>query len=301
MKEWFEDYNPRQNAQHLIAHANLIISEYQEQGYTLTLRQLYYQFVARDLIENSQKSYKNLGAIIGKARKAGMIDWNAIEDRTRSLRGVSHWEDPSEIISSSAYSFRLDKWRLQPYRIEVWVEKEALAGVIGQVCRRLDIDYFSCRGYGSLSEMYRAGKRLAHYEDGNQDVVILHLGDHDPSGMDMTRDINDRLDMFAERSINIDRLALNMDQIEQYNPPPNFAKMSDSRAAEYVTEYGYDSWELDALDPAVLDDLITTAVLDHRNKEVWEREFKKEKKYRELLNKASDNWGEIVEFIEESL
>lgn len=298
-KEWFEDYNPSSGTQLLIAHANVIIESYQAQGYTLTLRQLYYQFVARDLIENTPQSYKNLGAIIGRARKAGLIDWDAIEDRTRGLAGVPHWEKPSDIIATAANSFRLDKWANQKHRVEVWVEKEALAGVIGQVCRRLDVDYFSCRGYGSLSEMYSAGKRLAAYEDNGQEVTIFHLGDHDPSGIDMTRDIEDRLYMFANQLVYVERLALNMDQIEIYNPPPNFAKLTDSRAGDYVRKYGYDSWELDALDPAVLDELITDAVLSVRDDNLWDPVEEEEKQHRALLSKASRNWRQVVDFLED--
>jgi hypothetical protein len=180
----------------------------------------------------------------------------------------------------------------------VWVEKEALAGVVGKICRSLDIDYFSCRGYGSLSEMYRAGKRLRQYDLDGQEVHILHLGDHDPSGMDMTRDIEDRLDMFAETYVEIQRLALNMDQISLYNPPPNFAKLTDSRAGEYVAKYGYDSWELDALEPSVLDELITTTVLNYRDDAIWDQDKTEEDDHRRLLNEVSANWEDVVDFID---
>src|SRR5262245_37159888 len=114
----------------VIAQANAICAEYAAQGYDLTLRQLYYQFVARGLIANRQTEYKRLGDIIDEARMAGLLDWDYIVDRTRYLRTQNTWEHPSDIISASASQFRIDKWEHQPYRIEVWIEKDALVGVI---------------------------------------------------------------------------------------------------------------------------------------------------------------------------
>jgi hypothetical protein len=188
----------RFNAEHqgLITLANSIIEDYHAQGYDLTLRQVYYQMVARDVIPNTMQSYKRLGGIIDDARLAGLIDWTAIVDRTRNLRSLSHWEDPAEIISSAASSYRIDKWANQSYRPEVWVEKDALVGVIGQVCERWDVPYFSCRGYTSSSEMWAASQRLKRHARKGQTPIIFHLGDHDPSGKDMTRDITSRLELF---------------------------------------------------------------------------------------------------------
>jgi len=204
----------------IIEKANEIIDDYMGQGYDLTLRQLYYQFVARDLIPNTERSYKRLGSIINDGRMAGMIDWKSITDRTRNVRKNSHWSNPKEIIESCAWSYRNDLWANQDYRPEVWIEKDALVGVIEKVCRELDVPFFSCRGYTSQSEMWAASQRLRRYQfDHNQQPVILHLGDHDPSGIDMTRDIIDRIDTF-KAGLTLDRLALNMDQVEEFSPPP---------------------------------------------------------------------------------
>lgn len=132
--------NFRPDSLSLIRKVNEVVSDYHAQGYDLTLRQVYYQMVARDIIPNNQRSYKNLGSLINDARLAGLIDWNAIEDRTRNLRGNSHWDDPGEIVSSAAYSYHLDHWEGQQNYVEVWVEKDALIGVVGQICERLDVE-----------------------------------------------------------------------------------------------------------------------------------------------------------------
>src|SRR5262249_10346260 len=157
------------------------------QGYNLTLRQLFYQFVSRDLIPNNVRSYKRLGSIINDARLAGLIDWSAIEDRTRNLHELPCWRTPAGIIRSCAQQYRTDLWAKQENRVEVWIEKEALAGVFERVCDELRVPFFSCRGYTSQSEMWVAGHRLKRIIDAGQRPVILHFGDHDPSGMDMTR------------------------------------------------------------------------------------------------------------------
>src|SRR5690242_3709437 len=221
-----------------INHANQIINDYRLQGYRLTLRQLYYQFVTRNLITNTEASYQKLGTLISDARLAGLIDWSAIEDRTRNLRSITTFEDAQELMQNTSAWFTLDKWQDQPTRIEVWVEKEALLGVLQRVCNQYEVPYFACKGYVSQSEMYDASKRYIEYIDNAQEVHLIHLGDHDPSGIDMTRDILSRIELFIENygyssQFIVHRIALNYDQVEYYNPPPNPAKNTDTRFIEY--------------------------------------------------------------------
>ena len=259
MKQAFIEKRFQAKTVAVIDQANAIITEYQAQGFVLTLRQLYYQFVARDLIANTQQSYDRIGSILNDARLAGLVDWEAIEDRTRSLAVNLRLNNPRhglELLRDQWYG--IDMWANQPQRVEVWIEKEALAGVIAGVCGELDVPYFACRGYVSQSEQWRAYRRHAYAQNANdQETVILHLGDHDPSGIDMTRDNQDRLDLFhGYRESYVKRIALTMDQINEYEPPPNFAKQTDSRFAAYAAEFGTDSYELDALEPAMLVELI---------------------------------------------
>lgn len=304
----YTDWTPGLAARQVIAQADEIASSYAAQGYDLTLRQLYYQFVARALIPNTQQSYKRLGDIVSKARYAGLLDWAHVVDRTRNLRGTSHWSNPGDIIEASARSFRLNKWVDQPTRVEVWVEKEALAGVVQRAANAWDLDWFSCRGYTSSSELWSAAQRLLRYIRRDQNVVILHLGDHDPSGLDMTRDIDDRLQLFighhlrsrpnARASVEVRRIALNMDQVEQYDPPPNPAKTTDSRAADYIEQYGPESWELDALDPATLDALIRSHVENIVDVDRYQALEDAETEMRNDLTTAARRWDEVTEFLD---
>ena len=280
-----------------IATANAIIDEYAAQGFDLTLRQLYYQMVARGHIENSERSYKNFGNVIDDGRLAGLIDWDRIVDRTRNLRGNGHFRDPAHIMTTAASSFQIDKWGRQPYRVEVWVEKDALIGVVEVPCRRLDVPFFACRGYTSQSEMWAAAQRLKSWRRRGQTPVILYLGDHDPSGIDMTRDVADRMTLFAG-GLKVDRLALNWNQVERYRPPPNPAKLTDSRAEGYIAKFGLSSWELDALDPTTLAGLIETAVASFRDPALWAEAVEEEEEGLRLLQEAAGRWEDVAGFLQ---
>ncbi len=284
MKQAFITKNFRAKSRAIITKANEIIEEYAQQGFSLTLRQLYYQFVARDLIENTERSYKSLGSIINDGRLAGHIDWLAIEDRTRNVSEAPHWDSPAEVIQAARDSYQIDMWADQPRRVEVWIEKEALTGVIHRTCRQLHVPYFACRGYVSQSEQWRAYVRSSQHP-----VTILHLGDHDPSGIDMTRDNDDRLNMVFGGDVDMIRIALNMDQIEQYNPPPNPAKVTDSRFEQYLRDYGPESWELDALEPSVINDLITKHVEEIRDDDLFNDAQERYEMDCDILDEIVDN------------
>lgn len=286
----------RQPTLNTIEIANGIIEEYAAQGFDLTLRQLYYQMVARGYIENSLRSYKNFSNVVSDGRMAGYIDWTRIVDRVRNLQSNPHWRNPQGIMQSVVSSYAIDKWQRQPYRVEVWVEKDALTGVLDSVCTRLDVPYFACRGYSSQSEMWEAGQRFKRYQDAGQTPVILYLGDHDPSGIDMTRDVAERMKMFMG-GLEVERLALNWAQVELYKPPPNPAKKEDTRANAYIAKFGGQSWELDALDPATIATLIEDAVVQFRDDDLWEEATWEEQDGLDQLMQASARWGEVASFL----
>lgn len=290
MRRAYCDFNFQGKTQKVIETANTIIDEYKADGYDLTLRQLYYQFVSRDIIPNKQSEYNKLGTAINNGRLAGLIDWDSIVDRTRKHESNAHWDSPSDILEDSADQYAIDTRADQDDYLEVWVEKDALVGVIERACEPLDIGYLSCRGYVSQSAMWRAAMRFVRQErNGKACTVLLHLGDHDPSGIDMTRDIQDRLAMFGS-SVEVKRIALNMKQVEEYQPPPNPAKTTDSRYEKYIDEYGEESWELDALDPRVITELITTQAADFTQEKKRKILIKKQENERQEIREIADNW-----------
>lgn len=269
-KERYKRINFNDATLDLIETMNGIITEYIAQGFRLTVRQLYYQLVARDVVPNTERSYKRITNTANDARVAGLMDWDAIEDRTRAFVRRQRWDSGAQILDSASRSFHMDMWISQPARVFCIIEKEALVGVLEPTCRAMDVPVLAARGYPSATVL-----REFAYEDiipsvGDQHVVILHLGDHDPSGMDMTRDLTERLELFSRCSIELVRIALNMDQIHERNPPPNPAKTTDSRFQAYRDLYGDESWELDALPPQYLVELVQGEIEDRIDQEAWD-------------------------------
>ncbi len=272
----------------LLRLCNIVIADYEQQGLKMTLRQLYYQLVSKNVFANDDRNYDRLGDVISNGRLAGLISWDAIEDRTRYVRGRSFFETPEQCFKQAREGYMIDRWAGQPFRPVVGIEKDALVGVIEGICHELCIDYTSFRGYSSQSEIWRLGQRFADDYRRGQQPIVFHLGDHDPSGLDMTRDLEKRLSMFAGTQVQVVRLALNMPQIEKYQPPANPAKMKDVRAPAYVEKYGNSSWELDALRPNVLSELIRSNVMRLRDGQLWEERLAEEAEDKDRMDQAME-------------
>lgn len=286
MKEAFSDWNPRGEALERVSQCESIINEYAAQGLRLTLRQLYYQLVSRDLIPNTERSYKNVGNVLSKARIAGLVDWDAIEDRGRQPRSANEYADIQELVDAAVRSYRLPRWEGQDRYVELWVEKEALAGVLLPLAYEFHVTLMVNKGYSSQSAMYEASRRILTE---NKDTTIFYLGDHDPSGEDMVRDVRDRLMLFtnAQLPLEVKKLALTTAQVRQYRPPPNPAKIKDSRAAAYIAKHGRFSWEVDALNPSQLQRLIRNAIEEVVDREMMDEIIEREDSDKKKLRKAA--------------
>jgi len=285
VKELFVEKAFRDGTLEVIDWVNDVLNQYRAMGYDLTTRQVYYQLVAKALIPNNPKSYNRIKNIVSQGRLAGLIDWDMIVDRTRGVVITAHWDSPADIVETAAEQFRIDKWADQPAHVEVMVEKQALEGVLIPVCRELDIPFTANKGYSSSSAMYRAGKRLARAARDGKTIFVLYLGDHDPSGMDMDRDIIERLQMFSENYVSFKRLALLMEQIDQMNIPENPAKAKDSRSPAYIAEFGNSSWELDAMEPQQLAEVVNLTVENLRDEDLWRNAVEAEEEMRDELNR----------------
>jgi len=315
----YEALKQRKASLEILETANEIIKEYADQGYDLTLRQLYYQFIARDAFpdkwadkesrsKNTEKNYKKLIDLIKNGRLAGLVDWTAIVDRTRRLETLNHYTDPGDFLTKTTGWFNMDLWANQAVHPEVWIEKVALLGILSNYCTDNDVPHFACKGYGSVSELWRAGMRIVkrlNDDEHPRGTAIIYVGDHDPSGLDMDRDIYDRLLMFvskhvkdAEKYFTVVRAALTLEQVQQYNPPPSPAKESDARYKQYLAATGLEEcWELDALEPDVLIDVVKEQVDGMRDDDKWAAAEAEEDAQRELLERAAEKWDELQEYI----
>lgn len=291
MKEQFKVTNFHAKTLRMINHCNATIADMDAQGYKLTLRQLYYRMVDAKLLINKQENYDRLGYIVDEARKCGLIDWDVIEDRTRFLRRIPNYRNPGHFLSRVIDQYAEDIWRDQKYYAEQWIEKDALIGVVERPCNEWRVPHFACRGYPSSSELYTAAKRLRRQIDLGKRVKVFYLGDHDPSGIDMGRSNEDLLQTFGRSlGIEIERIGLNMDQVEEYDLVPDPAKQTDSRFANYSEVFNTEeSWELDALTPAVIDGLIRTAIESVVDVDDFNAKIAEEQENRELLQKITEN------------
>ena len=272
-----------------IERVNEIIAEYLAMDLRLTLRQLYYQLVSRNVIRNSQKEYKNLGHLVSEARLAGRVDWDAIEDRVRVPRAPSEFNNLQELVAAAVASYRLPRWDGQEKYVELWVEKDALAGVLEPLASEFHVTMAVNRGYSSQTAMKDAADRFAAKVSDGFDPLLFYLGDHDPSGEDMVRDIDTRLDLLRAGGVHVKKLALTMTQITHFNPPPNPANMADSRAEGYVARHGTEAWEVDALPPDELARIIRREFTRIIDRDAMDRIKRHEQSDKRKLERATRN------------
>ena len=307
MLESFVDWRPSTVSRLLLTHIETVLAAYKEQGYILTLRQLYYQLVAGDLLPkqwadpatgstNNVSSYKRLGNIVNRGRLAGLIDWNMIEDRNRTVQANSHWNSPKSILNTAAKSFYMDHWVDQEKFVFVMAEKDAVSNIVEPICSKYDVQYMANKGYSSQSAMYRLYQRVQTEIYEGKEIICIYLGDFDPSGLDMDRDIFDRMNLFLGFSPSfgqefpIKRIALTMPQIKEYKPPENPAKVTDTRYAAYVEKHGEKSWELDAIKPNILAEMLEDEILEHVDMEKFEKIDKQQEEWKKEMLEFANGW-----------
>jgi hypothetical protein len=217
------------------------------EGHPMTVRQVYYQLVARQLIPNNRSQYQAVSTLLVDARKNGTVPWEWVEDRNRRPRTVNMWANLDDFILTVRSAYRRDVWQDQSHQVEAWLEKDALSGIFEDALRPYGVTLNVGRGYDGWDSIHNAAERIG---DGD-DTTILYFGDFDPSGEDMFRSLVERL-AFLECEPTIIKCALTLEDIRRYNLPADLAKTTDSRHAAHVAKWGDVSVELDALPPAVL-------------------------------------------------
>lgn len=288
----YREPNFRADKMEMIGRIASILDPAETRGEVYSVRQIYYQFVKNNWLPNEGGSYNKVQAAINDGRMAGLLSWTAIEDRGRDLMGYTTYNSPQEAVETLEKDYKTEVWASQPSRPEVWVEKAALVSVVGSICDLERVDFYATRGYDSQSAVWRAARRFTDYISRGQRPVVLHLGDHDPSGLDMTRDITERLQTFVGVPVQVIRLALNMSQVQTLALPPNPAKLTDARAVDYVAKYGSESWELDALDNDYIRRLIRDAVESLRDQKLWDEALMEEIEDREQLQRWAEKTGD---------
>jgi len=296
MKQQYVKKRFTQKNRELLSYIQILVKQYQDRGYRLTLRQLYYRLVSDKVFENETRYYKSLSELLTNARLAGLVDWDIIVDRIRRPYIKSEFDGAKHLIESAIRSFRLPRHCDQDYYVELWTEKDALAEVLEPIANQYHVPLVINRGYSSASAMYRASHRFISAEHTEskinhyQSPVIIYLGDHDPSGLDMDRDISARLKQFWA-DVEFRRIALTMDQIDDHSLAPDPAKVNDSRFKKYAQKYGRKSWEVDSLDPPTLDAIVREALEEYIDMDVYNKWIPRENKIKEELENIAHDLG----------
>jgi len=281
---------------------NESLTIFQQYNVAMTLRQLFYRLVSKHVFPNNLNSYKKLSKMLVKARERGEVPDHYLEDRTRTtIGGDSGFDTAADFIDAytrwfknSWERFSMPLWDNQPKRIEVWVEKDALSRLCSSASEEYNVITCPSKGYSSYSYVKKAVARInSDYED--KPVTILYFGDYDPSGVDIERDLGARLDRYGANNAEVHRIALTLDQIQQYHLPPFPAKTSDPRLAKFIADTGgSDAVELDALEPNVLTDLIIDAIQKYMDKSLWDERLREIAAEKEALRKKFE--GLKIEF-----
>jgi len=286
----------------ILRESKVILEQYEV---PLTLRQLFYRLVSKMILSNTTSSYKRLSEIIVKARERGEVeDWR-IEDRSREVLGYWDFFNSTEEFldyqvgqfKSSWQSYLRPIWADQPRYVEVWVEKDALSRLVAEVAIQYRVITCPARGYSSYSYLRRAVER---FRGAGKPVVVIYLGDYDPSGLDISRDLHERLLRYGTEGLEVKRAALTLEQIRKYRLPPMPAKASDPRHERFVANTGgTDAVELDALPPDALQQAVRKAIEQEIDADAWNSSLEQEELEREDLRRrlaqAKITWGgEIV-------
>jgi hypothetical protein len=263
--------------------------EIAEECQPITGRGIGYKLFARGLIASMaigemQKVYR----LLKEARERDIIPWEWIVDETRELEKVSTWKDPKAYVREVRRSYRRDFWNDQPQRVEVWSEKGTIRGVLQPVLDEYGVGFRVMHGFGSATAIHAA----ADDYDG-RDLVVLYVGDYDPSGLCMSEvDLPNRLERYDGDHVELERIALTRDQLAGLQSFPAADKAKDKRYAWFVKHYGKRCWELDAMDPNTLREIVEAKIDENvLDEKAWERCRKCQEAEQQSLQTVLDAWG----------
>jgi hypothetical protein len=243
----------------------------------MTVRQVFYRLVTLGAINKTEREYKSVCRLLGDMRRADQLPYRWITDSTRVMRKERSFSSLEMALEHTAMAYRRSLWDNQNVYVEVWLEKDALSGVLYEVTNQWDVPLMVTRGYPSISFLHEAALHLSHI---GKPVMIYYFGDYDPSGEDIPRVVEEGIREFApDVDLVFERVAVNPSQIIQMGLDTRPTKSSDSRSKTFQGE----SVELDAIRPAVLRDMTAQCIERHLDKQALEAVRVAEESEREIL------------------
>jgi hypothetical protein len=221
-----------------------------------TIRQLFYRLTVEGVIAKTEAEYKTVVRLTGEMRRAGDLPFDWIADSTRWMRKPTTYDSIESALQITARTYRRSLWAENHQYVEIWIEKEALAGVVVDVTDEFDVPLMVTRGYPSLSFVQSAAEAMNARD---QFTSVYYLGDHDPSGVDISRKLEEDLIDFTDGRVSFERIAVTEHQILDLALPSRPTKKTDTRSKNFIGE----SVELDAIPATALRDLVRDAIEDH--------------------------------------
>jgi len=271
----------------------------------LTLRQVYYQLVSKEIIKNVVSEYTMLSNMLKWARIDGYIPWETIEDRVRAVHFGRGWNDKKSFIEEQADDFlggyRRHLMNGQDKFIEVWIEKDALSSIFSRLTRRYCISTVVCRGFSSITFLNDFKERIEENEKQGKCPVMLYFGDFDASGLEMLPAMEETLlNEMGTNGIEFKRIALTKQDIIDYNLPndPNAVKKTDTRYKKFIEKFGTYAVELDALPPNILEQKIKTAIENEIDIDLFNSQMEIEKQEVEDLTSLK---SKVIELLKDQL
>ncbi len=281
-----------------------------ESEYAMTLRHLYYRLVAQGAIPKDHTSYIKLGRVMRLLREDGTVPWEWLVDHVRSVIRRRTWDGVEDMLGDTAELYRRDLMRNQDVAIQLWAESDSIGSVIAPVAQRYTIPTFIGRGYSSRGYLWTAAKDVVAAHEAGKTVLILHVGDFDPSGLDIFRDLEETLRLYAfaiEAAASVDevrrmvidfntnlesetnwldfeRLALTAEQVEAYQLPTAPAKSKDTRTAGFT---GTGTVEVEALPVEDLLAIVEAAITNEIDPEALRILEEAEKSEREIMRRIA--------------
>lgn len=249
----------------------------------LTVRQIYYSLTVKGVIPKTEAGYRQTCYQLAKMRESEIIPYGWISDNTRwQIKPRTHGS-LEDALASWQGTYRRDMWMNQPDYVEIWVEKDALAGVISPISIEYDVPLYVCRGYSSMTFLYEAAEYIKELE---KPAYIYHFGDFDPSGVDAAYKVRDGLKRHGA-DINFMRMAVTPDQITSLNLPTRETKKKDPRSKSWGDK---PSVELDAIPAPILRELVRECIESHLDEESLYRTKLVEKWEKESLANFTKNF-----------
>jgi hypothetical protein len=258
-----------------------------EAAQPITGRGIGYKLFTAGLIPSmSTSDMQKVYRLLRQAREEDTIPWEWIVDETRSLERVSTWDNPAAYARAVARSYRRDFWNQQPARVEVWSEKGTIRGLLQPVLDEYAVGFRVMHGFASATAVYDVAQ-----DDDGRPLIVLYVGDYDPSGMFMSEeDLPTRLDKYDGQHVELRRVALKRAHTSGLSSFPAADKKKDKRYAWFVRNFGKRCWELDALDPNVLRDIVEEEIKAEIEPVAWERCARINQAERWSLQTVLDSW-----------